>query len=88
MAEIAQEVDGDRDELKDDFESQEKISYTISLKDHINHLKLIKDKLEQHHGIKQTDRDILDQMFKVLKSKYEPETVTLKADLVRGKRLH
>ena len=85
MAEIAEEVDGDRDELKDEFESQEKIGYNVSPKDHINHLKLLKDKLDQHHGIKKTDRDILDQMFKVLKSKYDPEVATLKADLVRGK---
>ena len=46
MTGIAGEVDGDRNKLKDNFESQEKISYSISLKDQINHLKLIKDKLE------------------------------------------
>ena len=85
MAEIAEEVDGDRDELKDEFESQEKIGYNVSPKAHINHLKLIRNKLEQNHGIKKTDRDILDQMFKVLRSKYDQEIATLKADLVRGK---
>ena len=72
--------------MKDEFESQEKIGYNISPKDHINHLKLIRNKLEQNHGIKKTDRDILDQMFKVLRSKYDQEIATLEADLVREKQ--
>ena len=68
LEEILEEVDGQQEELKDEFESQEKICYDVSPREHMNQLITIQDKLKTQHGVDKGDRNILDQMFKVLRS--------------------